>query len=284
MRILFIPALIACFFSSAARAGIAVIPPSHTSAPKLTPGSDYGAVYGSVSFSIQKMSVPAQQYWIGQLLGSVFGFSTSGEYILAIELLDENSKLVARQIIAHFVKNPQGTLITDFLPFLATPSGSNTKVQDASAIVFSGDISSRVPVNADTNNYSVVVQLYKSSSVTLTNSGLIENAIDIINSSTSIVKFSPISAAEKAVYEQLLQFGLNIYQTVAASSTVIASQTKMSFIAKDASPAPTLFTSFFPMSSISRPQPETPSISRSPSTLSRACSRPTSRMESSDRR
>jgi hypothetical protein len=247
MRKIIISLTILLFSTLGALAGVGPIPPTRTSAPKPVAGLDYGTAYGSVSFNIQRISAPNQNTWLSQILANFFGVASTGEYILAIELIDQNSKLIARQMIAHFVKNPKGQLLSDVLPFLFTPSQSNNTVQDSAAIVFSGDVSPRLPINADTNNYSVVLQLYHSSSTSLTNSGIILNAIDTINSATNIINFSPISAGEKAIYQQLLQLGVNIYQAVAQSPpTVIASQTKMSFIAKDANPAPNVVHFSFP--------------------------------------
>lgn len=237
------------FCTGSATAQYVAIPPTDLSYPKQTDLS-YGSAYGRVGFSIEQLELPAQKYWIGELLKKVFGIRDSGEYILALELIDPNAtggdKLVARKIVAHFVKNPDGTLITDLLPFLKSSPGSNTKVEDASYIVFSGDLSSRLPINSSTNNYSVVMELYKSSSATLTNSNLISNAIDIINTSASVIKFSPISEAEKKIYDQLRTFGFNIYESFAKSSKLVASETKMSFIAVNASPAPNVIHFVFP--------------------------------------
>jgi len=242
-------ALLVFFAPVTVKADWAAIPPMALSSPT-DDTLNYGDGYGSVRFNITELDVRSQQYWLGTLVRQIFGVQDTGEYLIALELLDPSGngdeKLVARKIIAHFVKNPQGLLITDILPFLKSDPSSKQMVRDASVIVFSGRLSGRVPINQSTNNYSIALQIYRSNSASLTNTSIIDSAVDVINSASAAMKFSPITTAEKALYGQLRQFGFNIYQTFATNAVLAVSETRMAFIAKNSQNAPNSVRFSFP--------------------------------------
>jgi hypothetical protein len=211
------------------------IPPIPTSHPSDT-NINYGDVYGAVHFEIERFDAPTQPTWLKSLVEKVFGIASDGEYIVALELLDPSKlgddQLVARKIIAHFIKKADGSVLTDLLKFVSSdPSGN--KVQNASIIVFSGDLASRVPVNSLTNGYSLALQLYKANSSQLTSSDLVLAVNDVINSSASALNFAPLDAGIKTIYQQMRSFGFQLYKIFADSSTSVASVGKMSFIKRE---------------------------------------------------
>src|SRR5262245_9386593 len=95
------------------------IPPVPISHPTNDNDVAYGDAYGIVHFEIEQFDAPAQPIWLRSLVEKVFGVATDGEYIVALELLDPskngNDQLIARKIIAHFIKKSDGSVLTDLL-------------------------------------------------------------------------------------------------------------------------------------------------------------------------
>lgn len=219
-------------FSSQSFAQIS-IPPVVLKRPADTSVS-YGDVYGAVRYDIEKLSVPSQEYWLRGLIQTVFGIKDSGEYLIALEVNDDAEtgaeKLIARKVIAHFVKNESGNLINGFLDLLKGTEIGEKKVRDASLISFSGNLLTRVPIKAKTNNYSIALQVYKSKSAELTSSDLLQSVLEVINSSSGTLKFTPLGDGVKDVYSKMRQLSFDLYKGLTDNSVLVVSQTKMSFI------------------------------------------------------
>src|SRR5262249_16274722 len=226
------------------------IPPTTVALPT-DKSVGFGDVYGAVRFEIEKLGPDSQEYWLKTLIRTIFGIKDGGEYIIALQVLHDSKpgddKLVGRKVVAHFVKNENGALIPDFFGLLKRTEIGGQKVQNASLIIFSGDLISRVPISAQTNTYSVQLQIYKSNSTELTSGDMVNSMIEIINSSSSVLLFSPLNDAVKDVYGKMRQFGFQLYKGFMPRSNLVVSETKMSFIvANQSDPWPRVIKYDFP--------------------------------------
>jgi hypothetical protein len=63
------------------------IPPKPQAWP-MDKNISYGDRYGFVSFQFPSMDLPAQKTWLTNLVQNLFGVNSNGEYLIALELID----------------------------------------------------------------------------------------------------------------------------------------------------------------------------------------------------
>jgi hypothetical protein len=115
--------------------------------------------------------------------------------------------------------------------FVADILGFKGNVTETSYINYSGEIIHRVPINDNTNAYSIAVQVYKSKATQLTDGSLIGTVVDLINTTSGALKFTPINAGVKVVYESMRKIGFDLYKAVSNDGSQLAIvETQMSFI------------------------------------------------------
>jgi hypothetical protein len=183
--------------------------------------------YGLVSFQLSQLNLTEQHQWLVGLVDKLFGVSEEGEYIVAVELIDTavpgDERIVARKVIAHFVKKDKG--------FLVQVLGFKGNAQELTYINYADELIHRLPINGNTNSYSIALEVYKSKSTQLTDGSLIGTVIDLINTTSGALKFTPINDGVKTVYDAMRKIGFDLYKTLANDgSKVVIVQTQMSFI------------------------------------------------------
>jgi hypothetical protein len=118
--------------------------------------------------------------------------------------------------------------------FLVQVLGFKGNAQESTYINYDDELIHRLPINGNTNSYSIALEVYKSKSKHLTDGSLIGTVIDLINTTSGALKFTPINDGVKTVYDGMRKIGFELYKTVASDGSKVAIvQTQMSFIVAD---------------------------------------------------